>query len=67
MRYLGNMFTEALLSNGRPLRLHSSGFQPSCDNILFATLDGNQNWHGADLAEQAETFSSARWHAEHMT
>jgi hypothetical protein len=29
----GNMITEPLLSNGRPLRLHCSGFQPSCHNM----------------------------------
>jgi hypothetical protein len=34
LRYLENVFIEALSGNGRPLRLHSSGFQLSCHNML---------------------------------
>jgi hypothetical protein len=39
----GNVVTEPLLSNGRTLRLHYSGFQPSCHNMqpfrLLAKLE----------------------------
>jgi hypothetical protein len=34
IRCSGNVITEPLLSNGRSLRLHYSGFQPSCHNIF---------------------------------
>jgi hypothetical protein len=34
----GNVVTEPLLGNGRPLRLHYFGLQPSCENIVAHLL-----------------------------
>jgi hypothetical protein len=35
IRYSGNVISEPLPSNGRLLRLHHFGFQPSCHNIIY--------------------------------
>jgi hypothetical protein len=37
----GNVITEPLLTNGRLLRLHHSGFRPSCHNIICSTSVNN--------------------------
>jgi hypothetical protein len=42
IRCSGKVITEPLLSNGRPVRLHYFGFQPSCRSISERN-EGPQN------------------------
>jgi hypothetical protein len=45
IRCSGNVISEPLLSNGRLLRLHHSGFQPSCHNIFECRMGGRRTVH----------------------
>jgi hypothetical protein len=55
IQYRENVISEPFLSNGRLLRLHHSGFQPSCQNILLSQIRDSPN-----LQDQVPIFISAR-------